>query len=201
MRLYLVSNNLVLNDLSYETLASVDEKRLNRPLAILGEEKANQLSQKLKVEALYASSYASALATAKYFSQVSNITIMVNQNFNDVKIGEMGRHNIKMLRFMQDKNFDYQYPSGESLNQAKRRMNLAIQKIISQNDGDILICSHKRAIMAYLLNYCTIGYNLEENLILSYQDKVILDDTENDIDIVEITIEDNKVVDINYREI
>lgn len=201
MNIYLISNNLVLNDISYETLATVDEKRENRPLSIAGEELSIKLSKKIKVNNLYSSSYASALACSKYIAQENKLIININNNLNDVKIGNMNRHNIKMLRFMQDKNFDYKYPSGESMNEAKHRMTDSMHKIIASSSENTAIITHKRAIMAYLLNFCELGYNLDEHLILSYHGEVILDDAENDIDIVKLEIKEDKIINIMYLEI
>lgn len=200
MVIYLVSNNLVLNDIQYETEASIDEKRKNRPLSIEGEKLANELSQKLKVKDIYASSFASALASAKYVSKENQTIISINSNLDDVKIGVMSKHNISMLRFMQDKNFDYKYPNGESLNEAKRRMKKVFEDILSLN-SDAIIFTHKRAIMALLLNYCEVGYNLNDRLILSFNDKVVVDDAENDIDILKLTFEENELINIEVGEI
>lgn len=200
MTIFLVSNNLVLNDLNYESRASVDEKRENRPLSIAGERLGMYLSKVLKINDIYASTFASAMATAKYMAQVSQTMINVSSQLNDLKIGNMGRHNIKMLRFMQDKNFDYKYPDGESLNEGKVRMSKIIGEI-SKKNTDAIVFTHRRAMMAFLLNYCEPGYNLDEKLILSYHDKVILGDTENDLDMVKIVIEDHKIRDIDYVEI
>lgn len=200
MNIYLVSNNLVLNDLNYETVAAVDEKRENRPLSIAGEKEALKLSKVLGPCDIYASTFASSLATAKYLANSYNLIININRNFNDVKIGNMGRHNIKMLRFMQDKNFDFKYAGGESLNEAQKRIHKAFIEVVKKG-SDAVIFTHKRAMMALLLNYCELGYNLDERLILSYHDKVILDDTENNIDIIKIEIKNKKIINIDYLEL
>ena len=188
MNIYLISNNLVLRNINYETVARIDEKRKNRTLAIAGEKLAQKLASKLVVNEIYSSTYASALAAAKYVASSNNLEIRIN------------RHNIKMLRFMQDKNFDYKYPNGESMNEARKRMQTFLKSIIAKN-GDVAIFTHKRAIMALLLNFCDAGYNLDEHLILSYHDKVILDDVENGMDILKLSVQDNKVVNITNWEI
>ena len=199
MNIYLISNNLVLNDINYETLSSIEDKRKNRPLSITGEKIAKELSKKIKAKDIYASSYASALATAKYFVLENNTIININNNFDDVKIGKMSKHNIKMLRFMQDKNFDYKYPEGESLNEAKKRVYQAFMKVLNY-DSDAIIFTHKRLMMALLLQYCEKGYNLNDRLILSYNNEVILDDAENDVDILKLTFQDNDLVNITVLE-
>ena len=112
----------------------------------------------------------------------------------------MGRHNIKMLRFMQDKNFDYKFAGGESLNEANRRITIVFNKLLKK-ENDIVIFTHKRAMMALLLNYCEKGYNLDDRLILSYQDEVVLDDSENDVDLIKITLDNGKITNIKTIDV
>ena len=200
MIIYLISNNLVIDDINYESDMPVDEKRINRPLSIDGEKLAAKLSEKIVVSEIYSSAFASSIATAKYIAYKNNLIININSALNDIKIGEMARHNIKMLRFMQDRNFDYKYVNGESLNDGKRRILPLFKKIMSRN-ADTAIITHKRIMMSLLLNYLDTGYNLDERLILSFKDKVILDDNENDCDILKLTISEEKIENIEVLEI
>ena len=201
MTLYLVSNNMVLDDLVYETDETVEEKRINRPLSIEGEKKAVKLVKKINANIIYSSNYASALATAKYYARYKNIFININSFLNDSKIGKLGNRNIKMLRFMQERDFDFKFNNGESLNETCNRMNIAINSIIKRiGNQNIVIFTHKRAILGYLLKYLDKGYNLDDRLILTYNDKVIIDDVEKDIDIIKLEILHNKIVDIDIIE-
>ncbi|MFR5857155.1 MAG: histidine phosphatase family protein [Bacilli bacterium] len=201
MTLYLVSNNMVLEDLVYETDETVEEKRINRPLSIEGEKKAVKLVKKINANIIYSSNYASALATAKYYARYKNIFININSFLNDSKIGKLGNRNIKMLRFMQERDFDFKFNNGESLNETCNRMNIAINSIIKRiGNQNIVIFTHKRAILGYLLKYLDKGYNLDDRLILTYNDKVIIDDVEKDIDIIKLEILHNKIVDIDIIE-
>lgn len=199
MKVYLISNNLVLDGISYAFDASIEQKRLTRPLSIEGEEKAKELAKSIKAKKIYSSNYASALATAKYIASVNNAEIIINNRLNDSKIGDVGRHNIKMLRFMQEKNFDFKFEKGESLNETMQRLYNIFKNIVNSNKEDLVIVTHKRAIMGLLLKFCEQGFNLDDRLILSYNDKVLLDDSENDIDIIVIEIEGSQIKNIdNY---
>ncbi len=201
MTLYLVSNNLVLEDIIYETTDSLNEKRINRPLSIEGEKMAIKLTKKISGNIIYSSSYASALSTAKYYASLKKQPIKINSFLNDAKIGDIGNRNIKMLRFMQEKDFDFKFNRGESLNEVGKRMSIAIERIMNQNGNkNLVIFTHKRAIMGYLLPYLDKGFNLDDRLILSFKDKVILDDTQTDVDIIKITMEKRKIVDIDIVE-
>lgn len=202
MRIYLISNNLILENITYETDENLEQKRVNRPLAIEGEKIAQKLAQNIEVQAIYSSSYASALASAKYLSFEKDLPIKIDSNLRDAKIGELGRKNIKMLRFMQERDFNYKFINGESLNETKMRLKKVINKIRKDNDNlDIAIFTHKRAILSYLLDYTEHGFNLDNRLILSYNDKVIIDDVDKNIDIIEIDFTDNLISDIKSVEI
>lgn len=197
MKLYLISNNLVLEDIVYQTDETLEQKRINRPLSIEGEKIARSLAEKIDVHAIYSSDYASALATAKYVADKNHLPIYIDSNLRDAKIGELGSKNIKTLRLMQEKDFNYRFINGESINDTKTRLVKIIKRIISDNSSlDIAVFTHKRAIMSFLTEYAEAGYNLDDRLILTYNEEVIIDDAENSINIIELTIEDNKVIDI-----
>lgn len=198
MTLYLISNNLVLDGITYETDESLLEKRITRPLSMEGEKAAIKITKKIDANVIYSSNYASALATAKYYAHVKDIKIKINSFLNDAKIGDMGNRNIKMLRFMQERDFDFKFNRGESLNDVSKRMNLVINRIVKSNiNKNIAIFTHKRAIMGYLLPYLEKGFNLDDRLILSFNDKVILDDVDNDVDIIKIDIEKGKIINVD----
>ena len=198
MTIYLVSNNLVIDNIEYETDESVEEKRISRPLSIDGEKAAVKIVKKIKANVIYSSNYASAIATARYYSEYINETIYINSFLNDAKIGKIGNRNIKMLRFMQERDFDFKFERGESMNETSNRLNLVINRIIKKHmNSNIVIYTHKRAIMAYLFKYLDKGYNLDDRLILTYNEKVIIDDVENDVDIIKIEYEHGNIVNVD----
>ena len=195
MVLYLVSNNLVIDDIVYETDETLEEKRINRPLSIEGEKMAVKLVKKIKANIVYSSSYASSIASAKYFASVKKCNIVINSFLNDLRVGDLGNRNIQMLRFMQERNFDFKFNRGESLSDVNKRMNIAIDRILKKNSNkNIVIFTQKSAIMGYLLDKLEKGYNLDDRLILSFNDKVILDDVEQNIDIIKLELEKGKVI-------
>lgn len=195
MTIYLVSNNLVLEDIKYETDEAVEEKRITRPLSIDGEKEAVKLVKKIDANVIYSSNYASALATAKYYASYKKLDININSFLNDSKIGKLGNRNIKMLRFMQERDFDFKFNSGESINETQQRMDLVLNRIIKRNiNKNIVIFTHKRAILSYLTKYLDKGYNLDDRLLLTYKDKVILDDIEKEVDIIKIEYNKGKIL-------
>lgn len=201
MTLYFVSNNLVLEDIYYETDASVEEKRINRPLSILGEKKAIKAVKLINGDIIYSSAYASSLAMAKYYSAYRKKDIFINSFLSDGRVGDLGSRNIKMLRFMQERDFDFKFKHGESLNEVNERLNIAINRIIKKHGNkDIVIFTQKRAILAYLLDKLDKGFNLDDRLILSFKDKVIMDDNPSDIDIIKVTLKNGVLVDCEVIE-
>jgi phosphoglycerate mutase family protein len=201
MVLYLVSNNLVIDDIVYETDETLEEKRINRPLSIEGEKMAVKLVKKIKANIVYSSSYASSIASAKYFASVKKCNIVINSFLNDLRVGDLGNRNIQMLRFMQERNFDFKFNRGESLSDVNKRMNIAIDRIIKKNSNkNIVIFTQKSAITGYLLDKLEKGYNLDDRLILSFNDKVIIDDANQDVNIIKICFEKGKIIDCDAIE-
>ncbi|MBD9106783.1 histidine phosphatase family protein [bacterium] len=201
MVLYLVSNNLVIDDIVYETDETLEEKRINRPLSIEGEKMAVKLVKKIKANIVYSSSYASSIASAKYFASVKKCNIVINSFLNDLRVGDLGNRNIQMLRFMQERNFDFKFNRGESLSDVNKRMNIAIDRILKKNSNkNIVIFTQKSAITGYLLDKLEKGYNLDDRLILSFNDKVIIDDANQDVNIIKICFEKGKIIDCDAIE-
>ena len=195
MILYLVSNNLVIDDIVYETDERLEEKRINRPLSIAGEKLAVKLAKKIDADVIYSSSYASSIDCAKYYASLKKCDIIINSFLNDLKLGDLGKRNIKMLRFMQERNFEFKFNHGESLSDVNKRMNIAIDRIIKkQGYRNTVIFTQKSAIRAYLLDKLEKGYNLDDRLILSFDDRVIIDDAEQSINIIKLYFEKGKIV-------
>lgn len=197
MTVYFVSNNLVIDNIFYETDESLEEKRITRVLSVEGEKAAVKVAKKIKADVIYSSSYASSVSSAKYYSKRWDLPININSFLNDTRVGDMENRNIKMLRFMQERDFDFKFKHGESLNEVSKRMNIAMDRIIKKcGNKDIVVFTQKSAIMGYLFDYLDKGFNYDDRLILSYHGKVILDDTFNDIDIIKVDREKGKIVNI-----
>lgn len=202
MTLYLVSNNLVMDNICYESDATIEEKRISRPLSIEGENLARKIINQLDGSVIYSSNYASAIATSKYYADLKDESVIIDSKLNDSKIGKVGNRNIKMLRFMQERDFNFKFETGESLNETGNRINNAINNIIKKHmDKDIVIFTHKRAILSYLIKYLDKGYNLDDRLILSFNDKVIIDDVESAIDIIKIEMDNGKIINVDIKEV
>lgn len=195
MKIYLVSNNLLLDGISYDNNASLEQIRMIRPLSVKGEEVAKKIGNIpffKNVENIYTSFYSSALDTAKYLAKNLDLSITLNENLNDCQVGILGSKNMKMVKGLQDHDFNYKLPSGESLNEVGRRM----ENFINLISEECVIFTHKRAILGFLLNYAKVGYNLYDDLILEFNGHIIYDESETEFDIYELTIENSRVTSI-----
>ncbi len=195
MKVYLISNNLLLDHIEYNN-ANLDLIRLIRPLSMEGEINAKNISNLPlfnNCSKIYSSFYSSAISSAKYLSHKLQIPIILNENLNECKVGTLGSKNIKMVKGLQDHEFTYKLPDGESLIDVGNRLNNYINSIKNDN---VVIFTHKRAILGFILKYSKVGYNLDENLILEFNDKIIYDDSDTLYDIYEITYSNDEVINI-----
>lgn len=199
-KLYLVSNNLLLDGLSYDNTVNLEEVRRVRPLSVEGYNVAKNIANMdifNNIESIYSSFYSSALITASFLAQKLEYSIKMSASLNECRVGILGSKNMKMVKGLQDHDFNYKLSNGESLKEVGLRITKTIDDIANlQEDG--VIFTHKRAILGFLLNFAHIDYNLDDNLILEYHDKIIYDDSDTEYDIYELIIENNKIVDINY---
>lgn len=196
MKLYLVSNNSLCDNLKYDFNTDLEKLRMIRPLSVQGEEAALKISKMpiLKdVDKIYSSFFSSAIATAKYLKDELNLELNLSEELNDCKVGYLGSKSMSMLKGMQDREFTYKLNGGESLVDIGLRLDNFIKKL---NVNSCVLFTHKRIILGYLLKYCKFDYNLDENLIVLYHDQVIYEDSDSLYDIYEIELEDNKIVNI-----
>ncbi len=188
MKVYLVSNNCLSQNINYESIDNLELVRMLRVLSTKGEDVARNISNLdifKNISKIYSSFYSSALGTAKYLQEKLDLEIIMNMNLNDCKVGTLGSKNMKMLKGLQEHDFNYRLPSGESLKDVGNRLDCFINEL---KDDEVVLFTHKRAILGYLLKYANIDYNLDDNLILEYNDNVIYDDSDTDYDIYEINI-------------
>ncbi len=201
MEVYLISNNLFENNLSFTDLKDIELKKLTRPLSIEGENLAKAIAVNEEfngVSLIYSSLASSSLGSAKYLAERLNKRIMVDERLNDCKIGELGNKNLKMVKFMQNHDFNIKLTNGESLGEVGSRIEKVINKIVYLDTNyKVAVFTHKRTMLGYLIKYGKNGYNLDDDLIVEFNDKVIYNETEKDVDIIKITYEDKKIVDMD----
>jgi len=205
MEIYLICNNLFENNLTYADKQDIEKKKMTRPLSVEGEEIAKSLSlheEFSDVNLIYSSMFSSSLASAKYLAERLNKNILVDEDLNDCKVGHLGNKNLKMVKFMQNHDFNIKLNNGESLEEVGTRIDKVINKIIYlTGNPKVAVFTHKRTMLGYLIKHATPGYNLDDDLIVEYNDKVIYTESEKDVDIVKIVVENRKIVDMDVIEI
>lgn len=199
MKIYLVSNNLLQENLAYSNNSNLDLIRMARCLNEKGEGLAKKISENNifnDIEKIYTSFYSSALSTSKYLANKLELQINMDEKLNECKVGMLGNKNMKMVKGLQDHEFSYKLPNGESLIDVGNRINNFIMKISGDNLNTVLF-THKRAILGLLMKYCEVGFNLDDNLILQFNDKIVYDDIDTDIDIYELEFQNNKITNLS----
>lgn len=174
-------------------------------LSVSGEKRAEELSKKEElqnIDAVYSSNYVRALETAKYIALENNTIINVDERLNERKIGDIGDLDWKEFERLQKKDFDFKLSGGESLDQTKKRMIEAMKSILMFETGNrVAVISHATALTTLLSTWCEIGYNYDEDIILSYNEKTIIDGNWTAPHVIKVVFEGTSVKDIEYLNI
>lgn len=196
--LYFASNNLLTRaSVVYPKTTTYKEAREMTMLSTKGEEVAKALT-KFKtlenVEIVYASKYFGALSTAKYMAEDKKVDLIVDERLNERVVGDLGSNEFRFLKGMQEHNFNFKLPNGESLNDVAKRMEDFLLDVLIGPEKSVLIVTHNIALLSLLLNFCNKGYNLYDRLILDYNEEVIFDGTFHELDLIEFIYDEDKCV-------
>ena len=192
-KVYLIANNGFLNDsLIYKDYIDFDTKRKYRPLTVEGEKSAITMAKKKifqNIDAMYSSTFFSSIDTAKYILEKNKNELIIDKRFDDRKVGNLTDPSLN-LRNLQEHDFSYKLPNGESIDNVKNRTKSALKEIITDHEGEnIAIFTHNIPIVALLSIWCEKGFNYEEKLMLSYDEKIIIDGLHTDNNIIELVFE------------
>ena len=130
---------------------SLQVRNEKNPLSIKGEKKAEYLSLQKEfqnIDAIFSSNYVRAISTAKYFCDVNNVGLNINEKFGERKFGidsweELPRDFEKNQ--ITDPNF--KMPNGECQIEVALRMYNALLDVLNTNKGkNVIIVSHATAI-------------------------------------------------------
>ena len=198
--IYLINNALTMNNLAFPEGESLESKREKRILSILGEEESKKLVllKELKnVNVIYASNYVMSIGTAKYLAKELELDINIRKELGERILGNLGDKKIRVVQEMQENDFNYKLNGGESLNEVKRRMKAFIKKVLEEDEDKVIaIFTHNVAITSFLSDYCSKGFNLDNRLILNYQEEAIVDGTWEGIRIIEVSFQKDKLINI-----
>lgn len=192
--IYLICNNELSTNLKINYNENLELKREKRTLNIEGVENSKLIANLdcLKnVQMILASNYVSAIESSRYLADKLSLDIEVTKILAERKIGDLNT-NASLFREMQEHNFNYKLNNGESLNECKNRLLKIINKI-KNLDKEIAVFTHHVAIISLLSEYCEKGYNLDNHIILNYNDQPIIDGTKNSFDIFKLEFIDGVI--------
>ena len=173
-------------------------------LSFKGEKTASELLKKeelKKVKTLYSSNYKSAIGTAKYLSEELDLPIYVDERLKERQVGILGANDEFFLKEMQEHDFDYKFHNGESFNMVIKRMKTCLKDILFHNEDEVVaVFTHDIALESLLTIWCEKGYSLENQMILNYKDKVIIDGAYHQTRIFRLDFEGDKLRNITWEQ-
>lgn len=198
--IYFISNNLVSNiNIIYPKTTSFNEVREKTMLSSKGEELAKKISTLdifENIEVIYSSHYFGAMNTSKYIADAKDLDIILDSRLGERVVGELGSNEYRFLKGMQEHDFSYKLNNGESLQEVNLRMKSCIKDILKSDYENVIIVSHNIALLSLFLEWCNKGFNLDDRLILDYQEEVIFDGVFRELDLLKVQFDDNKVISI-----
>ena len=201
--IYLINNSLTMN-VFFPANESLREKREKRLLSIEGEKESKLLADipyLNKVSSIYTSSYVMSIGTAKYLAKKLEVEMQVCEELGERVIGNLGDKKIRMIQELQENDFSYKLSGGESLDEVRERMLRFLRKVLIKNDDKtVAFFTHNVAITCLLSKWCSKGFNLDNRLILNYQDKAIVDGAWDGISIIELVFQGNELVSIERKK-
>lgn len=193
-----------MNNLNFPDKETLEQKREKRILSIEGEEESKRLVHNKdlqKVQYIYSSSYVMSIATAKYLAQDLELDINIRSELGERVIGHLGDKKIRMITEIQENDFDYKLAGGESLNEVKNRMSRFVNQLLEKHaDKTIALFTHNVAITCLLSKWCKKGFNLDNRLILNYQDEAIIDGAWDGINMIELVFDGKDLVLIKRKK-
>lgn len=137
---------------------TIQEDKL-APLTTDGHRDADELKRFFKdknIQAIYSSPYQRTVHTIELTALSLDLPINLINDLRERKIGSWIQ-DFPLYSKQQWKDFDYKRENGESLNDVAKRLLIAYEQIISNIDGNIIICGHGTAF-AVLFHHLTDGY-------------------------------------------
>ena len=199
MEIIVICNNIIENNLIYNDL-NLPESKIRLPIINKIKDYAKNvslLSLLNDVNAIYSSTNASNMLCAKTLAKRVNKDVYASDKFADERIGNLKKQNIKDVYFMQEHDFNIKLTDGESLNEVGKRVKSEIDHIANlSNLKKVVIFTHKRSFLGYLINVFSPSYTLEDNLVIEYDDNVIYDNSKNDIDIYRLSFDNGSLENI-----
>lgn len=193
--------DLIENNNSNQNKTILNEKII---LSVEGEKRAEKLANEdeLKnIDVVYASNSVRSLQTAKYLMANQNLKVTIDDRLDERRTGKPNDNEIKDWWTKQYLDEDYKTVGGESQKDVRIRYSEAFNEIIKRHkDKRIAVFSHGYAITFFLLKYCKLLEVKDKKLTLEYNGKIIFDKRINAPEVFKITVNNEKVTNIELIE-
>lgn len=127
-----------------------------RPLTALGQEQSSALAQVFidkDITTIYSSPYLRCLQTAQPTADLLALNIHTHHGLVERKVGDHWIDNFNEFAEKQWLDFNYQLENGESLQTTQSRAMNALQDILYQTEGNIIIFGHGTALSTIFHHY------------------------------------------------
>ena len=151
------------------------------PLSVRGEEMAKYYStfaEFRNLDEVYCSEYARTSCTAKYFADVNDKLLNVDERLGERIHGFTNESRAKEIKIPEDyaikqiEDENFRFLKGESRKEVFTRFNECMKKILNDNKGKrICVVSHGTAMMFYLMQWCEVKYQE----YFKFRDRIIFD--------------------------
>ena len=195
---YLIRHSEKYNKSNYLSINTSQNNQLLEEKVILsvnGEKMAESLSNKeefYNLDSIYTSNCVRTLQTAKYFIEKSNIRPIIDDRFDERRIGIPNDKEYPDWYFRQFKDKDFKTIGGESVNDTFKRFNEAFKEVIKNNKGKrVAIFTHGNAMLFFLINFLdSYKVNDYKNLTFMFKGKKIFQGKINFLDTFKLELDD-----------
>lgn len=200
--IYLIRHSKAEKNINFYDIKNKQIENKLLPLSIEGEEKASIFCKKhfnKNINHLWSSTYNRAISTAKYISNLNNITLNISNLFDERKLGNPKEVTNKFwLTQLKDENAKTK--EGESQKEVRERMLKGLEIVLSRTkEGETsAIVSHASAITFLLMNWCTLKKATlkDKKRWLTYNNKIIINNSFNMPDAFKLEFDKNNLIDI-----
>ena len=203
--IYLIRHSKKYNKSNYLNINSNQDNILLDEKVILdttGEKMAEEMSKREEfdnLDMIYTSNLVRAISTAKYFFEKQNIRPIIDERFDERRVGIPNDKEYPDWYFRQFEDKDFKTVGGESVNDCFKRFNEAFMEVVENNKGKrVAIFTHGNAMIFFLIHYVDkYMVNDYKNFTFIYKDKAIFEGKINFLDTFKIEIDDdNNISDI-----
>ena len=200
--IYLIRHSKKYNKSNYLSINTTQNNSFLEEKVILdikGEKMAEEMSKKEEfknLDVIYSSNCVRALQTAKYFYERDNLRPIIDDRFDERRVGIPNDKEYPDWYFRQFNDMNFKTINGESVNECFNRFNEAFNEIIENNKGKrIAIFTHGNAMIYFLIHYID-SYKVRnyKDFEFIYKNKIIFEGKINFLDAFKLEIDDNNKI-------